>query len=129
LTATLRDMMNCSTLDGTRGRKNRKKLAQPSKRNAALLVIVSISARDDIESEMNESVAIHDGHRKQDKLRRRPIGVRSKRFHQRVLVGQQDDLQILWSPGEGSQKPVIKIGLDGERFCVRLFETEFEEVA
>ena len=78
---------------------------------------------------MNESVAIHDGHRKRVKLHRRPIGMRSKRFHQLVLVGQRDDLQILWSPGDGSQSPVIKIGLDGERFCGRLFETEFEEVA
>ena len=122
-------MINCSTLDGTSGRKNRRKLAQSSKRNAALLVSVSISARDDIESEMNQSIAIHDGHRKRVKLPRRPIGIRSKRFHQLVLVGQRDDLQIFWSPGDGSQSPVIKIGLDGERFCVRQIETEFEEVA
>jgi hypothetical protein len=78
---------------------------------------------------MNESVAIHDGHRKRVKLHRRPIGIRSKRFHQPVLVVRPNDWQILWSPGDGSQNPVIKIGLDGERFCVRLFETEFEEVA
>ena len=78
---------------------------------------------------MNQSIAIHDGHRKRVKLPRRPIGIRSKRFHQLVLVGQRDDLQILWSPGDGSQSPVIKIELDGERFGVRPFETEFEEVA
>ena len=78
---------------------------------------------------MNERVAIHDGHRKRVKLHRRPIGMRSKRLHQLVLVGQRDDLQILWSPGDGSQSPVIKIGLDGVRLCVRLFETEFAEVA
>ena len=78
---------------------------------------------------MNERVAIHDGHRKRVKLHRRPIGMRSKRFHQRVLVGQRDDLQIFWSPGNRSQNPVSKIGLDGERFCVRLFETAVEEVA
>jgi hypothetical protein len=38
-------------------------------------------------------------------------------------------LQTLRSPGDGFQTPATKIGLDGERFCVGPFETEFEEVA
>ena len=78
---------------------------------------------------MNESIAVHDGHRKRVKLRRRPIGMRSKRFHQLVLLGQRDDCTYPGRPQTDRKIPVIKIGLDGERFCVRLFETEFEEVA
>jgi hypothetical protein len=122
-------MINCSTLDGTGGRKNRRKLANHRSECRVAGDWQAFNARDDIESEMNQSIAIHDGHRKRVKLPRRPIGIRSKRFHQLVLVGQRDDLQIFWSPGDGSRNPLIKIGLDGERFCVRLFETEFEEVA
>ena len=95
-----------------------------------MLVIGIPSERShDIESKMNEGIAIQKAHHKRTKLHSRPIGIRSKRFHQLVLVGQRDDLQIFWSPGDGSRNPLIKIGLDGERFCVRLFETEFEEVA
>jgi hypothetical protein len=78
---------------------------------------------------MNPRMAIQDAHRKRVKLRRRPIGARVARFHQPVFVCQQVDLQTLQSPGDGWQNPVTKIGLDGEQFCVRLFETEFEEVA
>jgi len=44
-------------------------------------------------------------------------------------VRQRDELEKLRLRGIGSQHPAIKIGLDGERFCGRLFETEFEEVA
>jgi hypothetical protein len=78
---------------------------------------------------MNRGMAIQDAHRKRVKLHRRPIGVRSKPFHQLIPVSQRDDLQIVRSPTDRLQNPVIKIGLDGERFCVRLVETEFEEVA
>lgn len=74
-------------------------------------------------------MAIQDAHRKRVKLHRRPIGARIDRFHQPVFVWQRDDVQTLWSSGDGSPNPVIEIGLDGEQFCVRLFETEFEEVA
>ena len=66
---------------------------------------------------MNQPMANQDAHRKRVKL------------HQPVFVRQRDDLQTLRSSGDGSRNPVIKIGLDGEQFCVRLFETEFEEVA
>jgi hypothetical protein len=86
-------------------------------------------ASGDIESEMNRGMAIQDAHRKRVKLHRRPIGVSIKPFHQLISKCQRDDLQILRSPADRSQNPVIKIGLDGERFCVRLVETEFEEVA
>ena len=75
---------------------------------------------------MNERMTIQDGHRKA-KLYRRPIGARIQQFHQVLLVCQRDDLGIPSSLG--LQNPVIKIGLDGERFCVRLFETAVEEVA
>ena len=52
-----------------------------------------------------------------------------KRFHQPIFVGRGNDLRTLQWPEDGSENPVVKIGLDGEQFCVRLFETEFEEVA
>jgi hypothetical protein len=78
---------------------------------------------------MNSRMAIRDAHHKRVKLHRRPIGGRVARFHQPVFECQGDDLRTLQSPGNGSQNPVIKITLDGEQFCVRLFETEFEEVA
>jgi hypothetical protein len=96
---------------------------------AAVLVTGKHLSRDDIESVMSETIAILAGHRKLVKLHRRPIGICSKRFRQLILVGLRDEVQILWSPGDGSQSPVIKIELDGERFGVRPFETEFEEVA
>jgi hypothetical protein len=73
---------------------------------------------------MNERLTIQDRHRKA-KLYRRPIGARIQQFHQVLLVCQRDDLGIPSSLG----LQVIKIGLDGERFCVRLFETAVEEVA
>jgi hypothetical protein len=105
-----------------------------------LLLVIGIPSErsDDIESEMNEGMAIQEAHRKRTKLHRRPInqpgaarlgGAPIKRFHQLALVRQRNDLEILRLPGVGSQHPAINIGLDGERFCVRLFETEFEEVA
>lgn len=78
---------------------------------------------------MNPRMTIQDAHRKRVKLHRRPIGPRVARFHQPVFECQRDDLLTLRPPGDGSQNPVIKIGLDGEQLCVRLFETEFEEVA
>jgi hypothetical protein len=97
--------------------------AQSSEANAALLVI------DDIESEMNPRMTIQDAHRKRVTLHHRPIGAHVARFRQPVFLCERDDLQTLQSPGNGSQNPVIKIALDGEQFCVRLFETEFGEVA
>ncbi len=78
---------------------------------------------------MNEGMAIQEAHRKRTKLHSRPIGAPIKRFWQLALVRERDDLETLRLPGVGSQHPAINIGLDGERFCVRLFETEFEEVA
>lgn len=78
---------------------------------------------------MNARMAIQDAHRKRVNLHRRLIEARIARFHQPVFVCQRDDLRTLQSPGNGSQNPVIKIALDGQQFCVRLFETEFEEVA
>ena len=68
-------------------------------------------------------------HCKRIKPHRRPIGAPVERFHQPVFVCQRDNLQIHGSRGDGLQNPVSKIGLDGEQFCVRLFETEFGEVA
>ena len=95
--------------------------------NTALLVLASISVRD--ESEMNRRMAIPDARRKPVKRQCRPIGVRIERFHQPVFLCPRDDLQTPRSPGDGFQNPITKSGLDGEQFCVRLFETEFEEVA
>ena len=95
-----------------------------------MLVIGIPSERShDIESEMNQGIAIQKAHRKRTKLHSRPIGAPIKRFHEPAFVRQRDDLEILQLPGVGSQDPAIKIGLDGERCRVRLFETEFEEVA
>ena len=74
-------------------------------------------------------MAAQDAHRKRVKLHRRPIAARVARFRQPLFVCQRDDLQTLRLPGDGLHNPLIKIGLDGEQFCVRLFETEFEEVA
>jgi hypothetical protein len=78
---------------------------------------------------MNPRMAIQDADCKRVRLHRRPIGARVARFHHPFFVCQRDDLQTIQSPRDGSQNPVIKIGLDGEQFYVRLFETEFEEVA
>jgi hypothetical protein len=78
---------------------------------------------------MNRGMAIQDAHRKRVQLHRRPIEVRIKPFHQLISVCQRGNLQMLRSPAGRSQSPVIEIGLDGDRFCVRLLETEFEEVA
>jgi len=78
---------------------------------------------------MNQRMTILGAHRRRVKLQHRPIGALIERFHQPAFVSQRNDLQALRSPGEGSQNPVSKIGLDGEQFSVGLFETEFGEVA
>jgi hypothetical protein len=98
-----------------------------SEANGALLVIGSIGARD--ESEMNRRMATQDARDKRVKPRRRPIGARGARVHQRVLPGPREDLEMPRSPADRSQYPVTGIGLGGQRLRVRLFETEFEEVA
>ena len=78
---------------------------------------------------MNPPMAIHDARRKRVKLYSRPSGARIERVHQPIFVYQRGDLEILRSLGDGCRSPDIKIGLDGEQLCVRLFEIEFEEVA
>lgn len=94
-----------------------------------LVIGIHLERSDDIESEMNQGTAIQEPHRRRTKLHSRPIGAPIKRFHQPAFVRPRDDLEKLRLRGIGSQHPAIKIGLDGERFCGRLFETEFEEVA
>jgi len=78
---------------------------------------------------MSQRMTILGAHRRRVKLHRRPIGAIIGRFHRPAFVSQRHDFQAFRSPGEGSQNPLSKIGLDGEQSWVRLFETEFGEVA
>ena len=78
---------------------------------------------------MNQRRAIQDTHRERIKLHRRPAEAPFECFHEPGFACQRDGLQTPRSLGDGSQSPVGKSGLDGEQSCVRLLETEFEEVA